>query len=440
VIKVFTSSKAWQQKEYVIHFLNEHYLSSPMNLEKDENVDGWIFIDSELPKSEWSISAQFFHDLDDHWLSHKFAPITLRNGLAHPSTPDLVDDLGTIFFLLSHYSECLQPEKDVHNRVSAMHSLVVEKNWQNRCVVNECAERFLKQLSLHFSNVKWEMPQVSYRITHDVDRPLKYAFEKPSIHLKRGLGSYRFGNSLKNIIKEIGRISLYPILKDKVDPFNHFKWILRENNNFGSTPLFYWIPIQAHAEFDSLYQLNDKKIQIIFDQLISAHALIGCHPNYNSSETLEGINNNWEEFQKSYSNNEIKRNRQHFLKFDPLNFPEQLQLAQVNEDSSYGWADRTGFRASCSLPYFLFDVKNKRTTKIKEIPLCVMDVTVITSRYMNITEPEKVLNQFSQYLDLVKSHGGIYCVLWHNDTLQFSPYKNVYWKVIKLASNAGICA
>jgi hypothetical protein len=69
-----------------------------------------------------------------------------------------------------------------------------------------------------------------------------------------------------------------------------------------------------------------------------------------------------------------------------------------------------------------------------------MDVTVITSRYMNITEPEKVLNQFSQYLDLVKSHGGIYCVLWHNDTLQFSPYKNVYWKVIKLASNAGICA
>ncbi len=337
-----------------------------MNLEKDENVDGWIFIDSELPKSEWSISAQFFHDLDDHWLSHKFAPITLRNGLAHPSTPDLVDDLGTIFFLLSHYSECLQPEKDVHNRVSAMHSLVVEKNWQNRCVVNECAERFLKQLSLHFSNVKWEMPQVSYRITHDVDRPLKYAFEKPSIHLKRGLGSYRFGNSLKNIIKEIGRISLYPLLKDKVDPFNHFKWILRENNNFGSTPLFYWIPIQAHAEFDSLYQLNDKKIQIIFDHLISAHALMGCHPNYNSSETLEGINNNWEEFQKSYSNNEIKRNRQHFLKFDPLNFPEQLQLAQVNEDSSYGWQIELVSEHHVPCPIFFLMLKTKGLQKSRK--------------------------------------------------------------------------
>lgn len=440
MIKVFTSSKAWQQKEYVIQFLNEHYLSSAIQLELDESVSDWKFTDGEQNEFHWSIPAVFFHDLVDHWMSLKFAPIPLRNGLAHPNSPDVVDDLGTIFYLLSHYSECLQPERDVHNRVSALHSLVVEKNWQNRCVVNECAERFLSELAIHFPKLKWTIPQVTFRITHDVDRPYKYAFEKLSLHLKRGIGSYRFGNSIKKIAIEIGRIVLYPFLKDKVDPFNHFEWILKENRNFKSVPLFYFIPIQAHKEFDSLYDLKEEKMQKIIQLLQDSNALIGCHPNYNSSESNNGIPSNWGTFLQTLSKIEFRRNRQHFLKFDPLDFPEQLQHAQVNEDSSYGWADRTGFRASCSLPYFLFDVKNKRTTSIKEIPLCAMDVTIITSRYMNITNPEKVLNQFTQYLDIVKKHGGIFCVLWHNDTLQYSPYRHVYWKVIKLASHAGKCA
>ncbi|MEY3597829.1 MAG: hypothetical protein RL521_251, partial [Bacteroidota bacterium] len=255
-----------------------------------------------------------------------------------------------------------------------------------------------------------------------------------------GLGSYRFGNSLKRIVLEIARVALYPILKDKVDPYNHFEWILKENKNFNSTPLFYWIPIQEHAEFDSMYHLSDDKIQNVLRELKGANAKLGCHPNYNSSNSIDGIQKNWEAFQDILPVNETRKNRQHFLKFDPLNFPEQLALAQVEEDSSYGWADRTGFRASCSLPYYLFDVKSKKSSSIKEIPLCAMDVTVITSRYMNITDPEKVLYQFAQYLEIVKKHGGIYCVLWHNDTLQYSIYKNVYWKVIKLASKAGNCA
>lgn len=412
----------------------------PIQITKDEEVEGWSFKYSEDRGIALELSASFIHDLDQHWLSNKFAPIPLRNGLAHPHQPDIVDDLGTIFYLLSHYAECLQPEKDVHNRVSALHSLVIEKNWHNRCVVNECAERFLNVLSHQFPELVWKMPEASFRITHDVDRPFKYAYEKIGTHFKRGLGSYRFGNSIKRIVLEIARVVLYPILKDKVDPYNHFEWIIKENKNFNSTPLFYWIPKQEHAEFDSLYHLSDEKIQNVLRELKDANAKLGCHPNYNSSNSIDGIQKNWEAFQDILPINETRKNRQHFLKFDPLNFPEQLALAQVDEDSSYGWADRTGFRASCSLPYYLFDVKNKKATSIKEIPLCAMDVTVITSRYMNITDPEKVLNQFAQYLEIVKKHGGIYCVLWHNDTLQYSIYKNVYWKVIKLASKAGNCA
>lgn len=437
VIQVLTSSKAKEQKAYVIQFLNEHYFhSTELNIQWNENVTGWRFSNEE---KAWEISADFFHDLDTHWLSPKFLPIPLRNGLAHPNKPEEIDLLGTIFYLLSHYSECLQPEKDVHNRVSAQHSLVVEKNWHNRCVVNECAEIFLAALQSEFPGLTWKMPEINFRISHDVDRPFKYAFENWSIHFKRGLGSFRFGNSIKKIIIEIARVFLYPFLKDKIDPFNQFEWIIKENRHFRSTPYFYCIPIQQHREFDSLYSLSNPRMKRLISYLETQNAKLGCHPNYNSSDSLDGIKENWSVFEQHISGQPVRLNRQHFLKFNPLTFPQQLELAQVEEDSSYGWADRTGFRASTTLPYFLFDVKNKRTTQIKEIPLSVMDVTVFTPRYMNITEPHLVLNQFAQYLEIVKKHGGVFCVLWHNDTLQYSQYKHVYWKVIKLASNAGKC-
>jgi hypothetical protein len=437
VIQVYTSSLAWAQKEYVIHFLNQHFLEQPWVLLKDESIAGWRFENEMDIRVEYS--ADFFHDLDRHWLTNHFVPVPLRNGLAHPQHPEHVDLLGTIFYLLSHYDECIQPEKDTHNRVSSMHALLVEKNWHSRCVVNECALLFLQELQVHFAELIIQKPEFKFRITHDVDRPYKYAYEPLTVHLKRGIGSYKFGNTLKRIAIELGRIALYPFLKNKVDPFDHFDWIIQENKNFNSHPFFYWIPIQAHPEYDSKYDLQDSKMRSLVYHLKNQGATMGCHPNYNSSEYRNGIEENWKAFSSSIPEESVKHNRQHFLKFDPLTFPEQLELAGVDEDSSYGWADRTGFRASTSLSYYLFDVKNKRSTKILEIPLCVMDVTVITPRYMNIAQPESVLNEFKKWLELVKAHGGVFCILWHNDTLQYSFYRNVYWKVIKLASKAGNC-
>ncbi len=437
VIQVYTSSHAWTQKEYVIQFLNQHFLEHPMILLKDESIEGWKFTDLQAKHIDYS--AQFFHDLDTHWLTNHFIPIPLRNGLAHPQFPEHVDLLGTIFYLLSHYAECIQQEKDIHNRISSMHALVVEKNWHSRCVVNECAQLFLQELQLHFPQLKIKKPDFKFRVTHDVDRPYKYAFEPLMTHVKRGIGSYKFGNTFKRIFIELGRIILYPFLKNKVDPFDHFDWIIKENKNFNSHPFFYWIPIQAHAEYDSKYNLHDPLMKQLIEKLKNQGATMGCHPNYNSSETPDGIKENWIAFSDEMSFENKKHNRQHFLKFNPLTFPEQLERAGVVEDSSFGWADRTGFRASTSLPYYLFDVKNKKSTPILEIPLCVMDVTLITPRYMNITHPESVLKEFAKWLELVKANGGIYCILWHNDTLQYSFYRNVYWKVIKLASKAGNC-
>jgi hypothetical protein len=321
-----------------------------------------------------------------------------------------------------------------------VHSLVVEKRWHERCLVNECAERILAMIQSKIPDFQWHMPQKSYRISHNIDRPFKYQGENWNVHVKRAIGSYRFGNTFIRVIKELMRLTLFPFLKDGIDPFNHFKWMINENLNFKSRPTFYFCSVAQHSEFDPKYYYTDNRIKNIVELIYSNHGRIGCLSNYTSSQSMQGITTNWKTFKDQFNDKLFnKQNRQHFQRFHPFNFAEQLTLAGVDEDSSIGFTDRTGWRTSCSLPYYLFDIKNKKISSVLEIPFCAMDQAVITPRYMNIASPEKVMIEMEKRLKDVERYGGVYCVVWHNDTFQYPFYRNTYWKLLKKAAQLGEC-
>lgn len=434
-----TNSRALILKQYVAQFLEQHYLSSPLDWLIDEQCEGITLIHS---KDEYiTFDDRLLNDLERNWLNPNFVPIPLRNGIAHPNHAALVDDWATIFYLLSQYSECMQEEKDMHQRISAVHSLVVEKRWHERCLVNECAERILTSIQSKIPSFQWHLPKKSFRISHNVDRPFKYDGEKWKTHVKRALGSYRFGNSLQRVMKELMRLSMFPILKNRIDPFNHFQWMVQENRNFKSQPVFYFCPVAQHLEYDPSYHVTEESIQKIGVHIHSKNGVIGCLSNYSSSLSMQGVTANWKAFAEVFAHMtpSLKLNRQHFQRFHPFNFAEQLTLAGIDEDSSIGYTDRTGWRTSCSLPYYLFDLKNKRISKVLEIPFCAMDQAIITPRYMNIASPEKVMLEMERWLIQVERYGGVYCVVWHNDTFQYPFYRNTYWKLIKKASQLGEC-
>jgi hypothetical protein len=434
-----TNSQALVLKQYVAQFLAQHYLSSPIHWVIDEQCKGITLLKDG--QQFITFDDDLLIDLDRHWMNPNFVPIPLRNGIAHPNHASIIDDWATIFYLLSQYSECMQEEKDMHQRISAIHSLVVEKRWHERCLVNECAERILTSIQSKIPSFEWHLPQKSFRVSHNVDRPLKYEGEKWKTHVKRALGSYRFGNSFKRVTKELLRLTLLPILKNRVDPFNHFQWMMKENVNFNSKPVFYFSPISQHLEYDPTYHLMDKSVREIGDLILTGDGKIGCLSNYSSSQSMQGITANWKAFEEQgkYWDTPLRMNRQHFQRFHPFNFAEQLSLAGVNEDSSIGYTDRTGWRTSCSLPYYLFDIKNKKISSILEVPFCAMDSAIITPRYMNIASPEKVMAEMERWLKQVERYGGMYCMVWHNATFQYPFYRKTYWQLIKKASQLGEC-
>lgn len=437
-MQLITNPKALILKQYVAQFLEQHYLSSPLEWVIDENCKGIVFYAGD--GRSITFDDTLLHDIDKHWLNPNFVPITLRNGIAHPSSASIVDDWATIFYLLSQYSECMQEEKDMHQRISAVHSLVVEKRWHERCLVNECAERILTLIQSNIAEFHWHLPQKTFRISHNIERPFKYQGERWIVNVKRAMGSFRFGNSLGSVLKELMRLATYPFLKDNIDPFNHFKWIMRENVNFKSKSVFYICSVTQHLDFDPQYSLLDKTLENIVDLVYLNDGRIGCLSNYDSSQTMQGIKANWKSLHDLLSvKTGFNMNRQHFQRFNPFNFAEQLMLAGVDEDSSIGFTDRTGWRTSCSLPYYLFDIKNKKISSVLEIPFCAMDQAIITPRYMNIASPEKVMIEMVKRLKDVERYGGVFCVVWHNDTFQYPFYRNTYWKLMKKAAQLGEC-
>ena len=123
---------------------------------------------------------------------------------------------------------------------------------------------------------------------------------------------------------------------------------------------------------------------------------------------------------------EVNGNRYHFLMYDSYLSPSVLSESGLKYDSSLGFAESIGFRNAYCLPFYLFDIKNCRSTDIIEIPLNVMDVS-FGKKYMDITK-EEALNKTCHIIDEIEKFNGCFTLLWHNT--YFSEYKYEGWKDI----------
>jgi hypothetical protein len=229
---------------------------------------------------------------------------------------------------------------------------------------------------------------------------------------------------------------------DEIDPFNRFDFILEQHQKWEASPVFYWTLPQENQEFDCYYFWSEGRIQRLISVAHASGARQGLHPRYSSSETEDGLKQEWEYGRIEAKQNQLpllSLNRQHFLRFQPLTFPAQLEKAKVEEDSSIAFADNIGFRYSTCSAFKLYDLINRKTTSVVEIPLCAMDVSIINQRYLNITDSKTVAEVLKNLMNTVVRHQGVYCLLWHNDTLQHVGYRKVYRQILESAASHGSC-
>jgi hypothetical protein len=140
---------------------------------------------------------------------------------------------------------------------------------------------------------------------------------------------------------------------------------------------------------------------------------IGVHPGYTTFLMPSILQQEKGRFEKACGTR-IIGGRQHFLRFRTPDTWRHWGQAGMQYDSTLGYADREGFRCGTCHPYKPFDLEQDRVLDILEIPLIVMDTTLIEYRKMTVGQGRECILEFAR--KCVEAEG-TFTLLWHNVTL-----------------------
>ncbi len=305
--------------------------------------------------------------------------------------------LETIFYLVNCIQEMNPDPEDIDHygrfKYSAslqFHYGIIEENFVGHLI---------DQLILQFPilSLDGNLPQVKskFYISHDIDILLSGWKIEGYLALKQ----FKWGLLLKVIWDTIRRKPFY----------NNIDQVIELDKKNGITPCFYWLASHGkdpNGIMNADYTIEDLNIQC---QKVKSHGFeSGIHKSSFETTFHQEI---------AHFPFKVEHNRYHFLKFQTHSAWKEIEAAGLKTDASLGFAEHIGFRNSYGLPFVPFDVENDRPYSFVEIPLHVMDVTLMQYMGLNAETADKRLRMFTEK----NKNQCILSVLWHNNS--FSNYQ-----------------
>lgn len=326
---------------------------------------------------------------------------------------DLRFDLfAASFFLLSRYEEYLDYFEDEHQRFTARESVLLNEELLEEPLINQWALFLKQQLLSSFPELQFNCRSFEYLSTIDIDQAWKFKHKG----LKRNVAG--FARDAVEFKWENVKDRWPVLLGLKRDPFYNFDW-QRKWHKEHHTKLNYFILLGDYDEYDKNINPSNTAFQKCIKMLdTDTNGKVGIHPSYASHlELIEGNSNTLSV--------EIKRletvlsrptihSRQHFLLHKFPDTYHQLLAHGIKEEHSMGYSTHAGFRAGIAAPFYYYNFTTEQSTDLKLIPFCYMDITPLY--YMQLS-PEKAIEHCKSIMDKVKSVGGLFVSLWHNESL-----------------------
>lgn len=335
------------------------------------------------------------------------------------------DLIASAFYFLALMEEQTVDKRDEHNRFCASYGQLSSR-FSAQPVVNDLQQILFKSIlylynKMHMPVVqKWYWPSqkgLAVCLTHDID------FIKPGIlyHLLLPFKSLLSIDS-KRYILALKRC-IYPLYGKKVNPWDYHN-ILELERTMGVKSTFFFIA-GGHAKHDYPYDLDKEKKDLV--ELRNSGFEIGLHGSYTSSDDLNALADEKRKLEEI--GGKLSGIRQHYLRFDKDTFTRQ-ENAGFNYDSTLYYADALGFRGGLAHPFFPYNHITQETMNILEIPLTVMDKTLLDYKKM---DAEKALNDIEKIIKAVEKHNGLLTLLWHNemfDDVGFPGWRTLYERIL----------
>jgi hypothetical protein len=242
-----------------------------------------------------------------------------------------------------------------------------------------------------------EMPQGRVFLTHDVDALVM----TPRMRVKQATSlalSGQYSSSAKVFLNRDKRIPFETILSAEAAADVRSIWLL-----FAQSPRHLTSPLQNFL--NPQYSLSDKKLIEQIRGPLDRHTK-GLHSSFASWDKA-GLLRNEKLALDSVLGYTTKFIRQHWLRFS-LRDTWRLQYeAGFSTDFTLGFNDRTGFRASTTLP--LHPLNND----FSAVSTVIMDSNLFTAA---INSPAERNREIDRILDEIESFGGQAAINWHPHT------------------------
>ncbi len=395
------------------------------------------FIQSDLPKMNYSYEK--FGDelyIKPHRLLHCRAliqpdiqPVWFEGEkYFFDSSSDSVfpfDPLAASFYLVTRYEEYLQFKGDTYGRFRPEDSILTKYRLMKKPVVDIWARMLALKLKERFPELVFPEPVFRFLPTIDVDNAWAYLNKG----FFRSMGSF-FKTLIKGNFSETGT-RLHVWLGKEKDPYDTYDFL---NDTFkgNEDKVIYFFQVGDYSRYDKNISWRNRSFQKLVRKTSTLYP-VGIHPSYASSKK-KGKKKLASEFNRllKITGYKADKSRQHYLR---LHFPRtyrRLEDLGIKEDYTMGYAATTGFRAGTCTPYYFYDLKRETQTNLRIIPFQVMDGTL--NYYMKL-KPEEAWHEIEILMKEVKSTGGIFVPVWHNETLAETPewkgYREIFRKMIQ---------
>ena len=422
-----------------------------------ENRKDYEFtLESKMVKRKLVIKDAFFNCAKNNWLGSdslpkqplKFLSTNLFTGKPLPilygdndyciDTNGIsylnLDIFGSSYFMLSRYEELVIKGRDIHNRFPAYLSVAKKNGFLDRPLIDEYIIVLKKIFLLIWPDLQLKRTAFKMYLSHDVDEPSRYGFKNNFKALKSMVSDVIRKRDFKNPFLNItGKLSINSSLSSR-DPFNTFDWLMDTSESFDLKSAFFFITSHSNKIFDGDYSIEHPSIRRLIKAICDRGHEVGLHPSYGTYNKVGLIKEEKKILDKILLDLGIEQKkiggRMHFLRFEMPTTLVEWERADLNYESSMGYADEAGFRCGTCFDYQAFNPLEGKKLKVIVRPLIAMECSVIDKRYMNCGVGEKALSIFTSLKQACMNVGGNYTLLWHNSRLDSNEMRNLYFNVL----------
>jgi hypothetical protein len=326
-----------------------------------------------------------------------------------------IDLLASILLNLSRVEELLSPERDAHGRFPAHGSAAFRHKYCDRPVVDEYGFAFEQALSYLLPGWKPAAKRLRVKLTHDID-VVGLPFD----------GRAMAGHVLR-------RGALLAGVRDALAPFTGVLpaylqctlWLAKLARKYDLPSAMYW-KASPRTQLDSGYDIHGAKLSEVIRRLRADGVEHGVHPGYDTFQNPDLLEREVSVLRQILGET-APGGRQHYLRWSPATW-SHWEGCGLSYDSSVGYSETVGFRSGTCHPYrpWLFD--QNREANLLEIPLIAMDVSLTEG--MGLRDLECLPPVFN-CIERCQMVGGVFTLLWHNNSLLEPWYGSVYPMILQ---------